>query len=129
MINYMKKPPYEWSWEELEKHLEIFDRIEVTYFDGGEHKPFSGDSGVAVLRVTDVSPVKTADNKVNLHIGTDSQWFTKERMRIMPDSYIEKLIKEAGLATEEEDRLLKAFKIGVEPPSEPTIRSSASSAK
>jgi hypothetical protein len=117
----MSKTPYEWSWEELEKHLEIFDRVEVNYFDGGEHRPFSGDSGISVLRVTDISPTKTADKKVVLHIATDSQWFTSERMRIMPDSYIEGIIKDLKLDADIEDRALKAFRIGVPPLEEPHI--------
>lgn len=117
----MKKPPYKWSWEELEKHLAIFDRIEVTYFDGGEHVMFSGDSGVSVLRITDVSPVKSADDQVILHISTDSQWFSKERMRILPDSYIKETIEKVGLSADDEERVLKALKIGTPPPGEPHI--------
>lgn len=96
-------PPYEWSWDELENHMRIFDAVEVNYWDGKKRKMFgAGDSGTSVLRVTNVTPQKTADGKVILHISTDSQWFTKERVQLMADSTLEKLLADERLKALEE---------------------------
>lgn len=127
------KEPYEWSWEDLEALVAVFDRVEVNFFDGGEHKPFSGDSGVSVLRVRSVEPTKTHDKKVYLHVSTDANWFAKGRNRILSDDYIEKLVRDTVAELDfsgqtphldAEKAILKAFRIGEPPLGEPFIRSS-----
>lgn len=121
---HLRTDPFTWSWDELENHLEIFDHVEVNFSDGGEHIPFSGDSGVTVLRVRDVTPQKQAGGKTLLHIGTDSNWFGKGRHRVLSDVYIEHIIEEHtrhNFTLEQKDKLLMAFGIGVPPVGEPTI--------
>ena len=127
-----EKKPYDWSWEELEEHLSIFDHVEVNFFDGGKHKPFGGDSGVSVLRVTDISPMKRADGKLILHVSTDSNWFGEGRHRIFSDEYIEKTIDQAvdGMVSTMspdgiKEIMRRAFGIGVEPAGQPYITSSS----
>jgi hypothetical protein len=126
----LRGDPINWTWEELENQLAVFNHVEVNHYDGGEHKPFSGDSGVSVLRVTDVSPQKRADGKVLLHISTDSNFFGKGRHRIMSDEYIERIIEDvandidfkSNTPVSDATELLKeAFKIGTPIPAEPTI--------
>lgn len=122
----LREPAINWTWEELENHLEIFDIFDVSFFDGGEHVPFGGDSGVSVLRVTDVSPQKNANDKVILHISTDNNWFGKGRWQILSDKTIQKKIDEAlksnkNLRPSDRKALKKAFGIGVKPQGPPTI--------
>ncbi len=128
----LRQRAYDWSWEELENHISIFDHFDVTFSDGIPHPMFSGDSGVTVLRVTDVSPMKQVGDKIYLHISTDANFFGAGRHRVMSDEYITKLIEDTvsemdftGLTPTSDavEALKKAFRIGVPPSGQPYIRS------
>lgn len=73
--------PYDMDWSELQRHIDIFDRIEVNYWDGDPRALQIEGGGVQVLRVTDISPTKTADKRVILHIMTEPFFFNGIRSK------------------------------------------------
>ena len=78
-------------FEELQKHIDVFDRVEVNYWDGDPRRLEIEGGGVAVLRVTHISPTHTADGKNVLCIGTDNQWFSKGITRMISQDELNKL--------------------------------------
>ncbi len=119
----LREDPYNWSWEDLEDVLSVFDHVDVTFTDGAVHPMFGGSSGVTVLRVTDVGPVKQAGGKVLLHVSTDTNWFGPGVNRIFSDDYITKIIDDTVAEFEfsgntpnmdAAEKLKKAFGVGRE---------------
>lgn len=91
----LREPAINWTWEELDDHLSIFDHVDVGYDTGKQRNPHNIESGgVNVLRVIDVSPQKNVKGEVILHIGTDSQWFKREQVQLLPDSHIRNILYE-----------------------------------
>ena len=119
----MMKKPIDMSWDELQAHLDIFDRIEVNFYDGGVHKPFSGDSGIQVLRVTGATPQKNVKGEVTLNIQTDANFFGSGVHRIIGDKHIKNVLDNTSLSKSDKEEVLKALGVDKIPSGEPFITS------